>query len=205
MTTVAALTDADIAVIFGDAGKVADLTATRPLSTLTVTGAGQSARLSPIGAANPEIAPITSTHNAAAEAYAGDAVDALDTISKTTGMLAVILGGSKCGWVLRSAVLDSPSLNARLRMPNTDVAMVSLVWANNGRGLFIRDAIELTTDGAQTVTVAQGQSVVLALTTAGTVGSASRAVGVYGVTGVSGSTTVTGARGWILVCEEDNP
>jgi len=205
MSTVAVLTDADIAVIFGDSAKVADLTATKPLSTLAVGGAGVSARLSPVGARNPEVAPITSSHNATATAYAGDAVDALSTISKTTGMVAVILGASGVGWVLPSAILDDPADDARLRMPNTDVQMVTLAFANNARGLIVRAAHELTADGSVTVTVGSGQSVVLALTTAGTVGSASRTVGVYGVTGVSGSVTVTGARGWILVVEPDVP
>jgi len=202
MTAIDLLTSSDVRVLYGDADSIVDLTPTRPFESLTVAGGGSNATLSPVSAASAEVIPVSSQHTVSAKGFAGDTLDKTATVDGDA-MVAVILAASDRGWVIPAEIFDNPKDDAAATYTVTDVTKVDVMWDNQDRGFIIEDVVPLTQNGNVAVTVGAGQSVIFALTTAGSIKSAARKVGIYPVSSISGSIAVSSARGYILVVRPD--
>lgn len=202
VTAVGLLGPADTAVIAGDADTAVGLTAAAAVAAVTVEGGGATDTLRPLGRTAPLPVPLTSTHVARIDLWDGATADKLGTLDEDESALAVVIGDT--GWVLPGAAHDV-GLDADHRWDAAAVATAAVVWQPTGVGRIIEHAFALDSNTSQTVAVSAGETVWLALTTAGSVGGSSRTVGVYETTISSGSVAVSGARGWLLVTAEDQP
>ena len=173
------------------------------MQTLAVAGSGATAELRPIGAAAVERVPLQTMRDVSATVWAGDSVDLIDSVDGDDAMVAVVLAASAAGWVVPARLLDGARDSASSQ-PTGGLATVDLAWDQSAPAWIVRDAVMLDSDGTVQVDVdgAAGESTIVALTVAGSVGGAARTVGVYAAA-VEGSVAVAGARGMILVVTAD--
>lgn len=212
MAAVDVLGSADVAVVYGAVGAVADLTSTHPFASIRIAGGGANATLSPVGSPAPEVIPITAVTTITADGWAGDTLDRIALVDRRSAAVAVILAASDRGWIVPGGPLDIPGRDDRTAWPTTDVAQTQVTFDPSGAPLDVVAVVAVDSDANITVPpIPAGGAVWLALTTAGDLAGQTRKVGVHTAAGdgggdiTAGQKSVSGARGWLLVAVPHTP
>ena len=163
----------DVHLLYGDDDSIVDLSAARALSQITLTGTGGDDVLSPVGANDVEVIPITTGDSLTASAYLGDTLASLTTggIDNETAHVAMLLTASNVGIIIPARVRDP----VRRGLP-TDYGVQSVIRSSvqfQQRAADVIDVLSVVeVDADANVALPSGNalpSVYFVATTAGTV------------------------------------
>ena len=192
------MSSADVKVVAAGTGALVDLTAVAASSQFMVAGAGDVASLSPIGAGDIERVPMTSRTDISGTLWLAAADKGIAALTGAR-VVAVLLETPGVGWIVAGYPYDVPGRDAQATMPANDVASEQVVWNPTGTTLIVSAVYPLTTNGNVTVTaLGDDEKFYTLLSTAGTVGGKSQALGYASADITAGTVAVTGARGWLV-------